>query len=153
MDEPVPYIIFLPSDHSDQITLLTTVFGSEIKLEILREFCSEKKIYQKNLIEKLPYSNKTLIRHLKDLVNLKMLGEEMEKKESTWLKVFTVTDSMRWLVLLLRDPDTVPANEMKQIIKEFLQDYIENILKISEHYNIGKKEIYSFLGDVYEDSR
>lgn len=156
----MPYIIFLPPNHVDQITLLTTVFGSEVKLKILSEFCpgkdelnSEKELYQKKIIEKLPYSNKTLIKHLKDLVRLKILNEKMVKRESTWLKVFTVTESMRWLVLLLRDHDTIPGEEMKQIIKEFLREYIESILKISEHYDIEKKEIRRFLSDLHEASQ
>ncbi|MCK4432431.1 MAG: hypothetical protein KAV48_00695 [Methanomicrobia archaeon] len=152
-EEHVPYIIFLPPRHNDQIVLLTSVFGSKIKLEILNEFCFKEEIYQKDLIEKFPYSNKTLITHLKELVTLKILNEKMVKKEGKWLKMFNVNDSMRWLVLLLRDPDTIPREEMKKIITRFLNDYVKSILKISEHYGMDKKEIQRFLSDIYEDSR
>ncbi len=151
-EEYKPYIIFLPSAHEDQIALLTSVFGSEVKLEILGEFRADKEIYQKNLIAKLPYSNKTVITHLKELVSLRILKEDMVKKESTWVKKFTVNESMKWLVSLLRDPDTLPEDEMKEMITEFLHKYIESIFRISEHYGIDKKEIRDALSDIYEKS-
>ena len=148
----MPYIIFLPPRHEDQIFLLNSVFGSKIKLEILSEFCFKEEIYQKELIEKLPYSNKTIITHLKELVKLEILNEKMVKKDGKWLKIFKVNDSMKWLVLLLRNPETIPKEEMKKIIAGFLNDYIKSVLRISEHYGMDKKEIQSFLSDIYENS-
>jgi len=147
-----PYIIFLPPRHKDQIFLLTSVFGSKIKLEILSEFCFKEEIYQKELIEKLPYSNKTIITHLKELVKLEILNEKMVKKDGKWLKIFEVNVPMKWLVLLLRNPETIPKEEMKKIIAGFLNDYIKSVLRISEHYGMDKKEIQSFLSDIYENS-
>lgn len=151
-EEHTPYIIFLPPRHEDQIFLLTSVFGSKIKLEILSEFCFKEEIYQKDLIEKLPYSNKTIITHLKKLVKLEILNEKMVKRDGKWLKIFKINNSMKWLVLLLRNPETIPREEMKKIITGFLNDYIKSVLKISEHYGMDKKEIQSFLSDIYENS-
>jgi len=151
-EEYMPYIIFLPPRHEDQIFLLNSVFGSKIKLEILSEFCFKEEIYQKELIEKLPYSNKTIITHLKELVKLEILNEKMVKKDGKWLKIFKVNAPMKWLVLLLRNPETIPKEEMKKIIAGFLNDYIKSVLRISEHYGMDKKEIQSFLSDIYENS-
>jgi len=149
-EEHTSYIIFLPPKHEDQIFLLTSVFGSKIKLEILSEFCFKEEIYQKDLIEKLPYSNKTIITHLKDLVKLEILNEKMVKKEEKWLKVFSVNVSMKWLMLLLKDPNTLSLEDMKGIVTEFLKNYIKSISKILEHKGMEKKEVKSFLDDVYE---
>ncbi len=148
-----PYVIFLPQEHRDQIFLLTSVFGSRIKLEILNEFCSEDEIYQKDLIKKFPYSNKTIIKHLKELVDMKILYEKMVKKEGKWVKIFRVTSPMKWIVLLLKKPETLPKEEMKKIMIEFLDDYIRNILKIAEYYGIKKKEIWNILRNAYGEDR
>ncbi|MCD6127288.1 MAG: hypothetical protein J7J21_02795 [Methanomicrobia archaeon] len=148
-----PYVIFLPQEHRDQIFLLTSVFGSRIKLEILNEFCSEDEIYQKDLIKKFPYSNKTIIKHLKELVDMKILYEKMVKKEGKWVKIFRVTSPMKWIVLLLKKPETLPKEEMKKIMIEFLDDYIKNILKIAEYYGIKKKEIWNILRNAYGEDR
>jgi len=148
-----PYVIFLPQEHRDQVSLLTSVFGSRIKLEILNEFCSEDEIYQKDLIKKFPYSNKTIIKHLKELVDMKILYEKMVKKEGKWVKIFRVTSPMKWIVLLLKKPETLPKEEMKKIMIEFLDDYIRNILKIAEYYGIKKKEIWNILRNAYGEDR
>ncbi|MEA1993064.1 MAG: hypothetical protein U9N35_01520, partial [Euryarchaeota archaeon] len=131
-EEHMPYIIFLPSKHEDQIALLTSIFGSKVKMEILNEFCLKKRVYQKTLIERLSYSNKTVIKHLKDLVELNILNERMIKKEGRWLKIFGINEPMRWLVQLLRNPEDIPRDEMKKIITEFLNEYITGILKIAD---------------------
>lgn len=61
---------------------LKAIFGSSVPVDILkfalRRGFSEK-IYQRDLIEDLGYSNKTIIEHLKALVDLGILGEHMEK--------------------------------------------------------------------------
>jgi len=65
--EIYPYIVFLPPE--EKYWVLKTVFGSEVPIDILKFSIKQgisKKIYQKNLMKTLPYSNKTVIKHLKN---------------------------------------------------------------------------------------
>ena len=82
--EHIPCIVFLPKKTEERINLLQSLFGSEVKIQILKKFCDKEgvkeKIYQKNLIKSLDYSNKTIIHHIKELVRLEVLKEGMEKK-------------------------------------------------------------------------
>ena len=77
-----PYIVFLPTE--EKYGTLKTVFGSKIPIDVLNHAIKQgisKKIYQKNLIKTLPYSNKTVIKHLKKLTERGILQENMEKYE------------------------------------------------------------------------
>ena len=63
-EEIYPYIVFLPPEK--KYWVLKTVFGSKIPIDILKFSIKQgisKKIYQKDLVRTLPYSNKTIIQH------------------------------------------------------------------------------------------
>ena len=53
-----PYVVFLPTEKKDKI--LSAIFGSKAGVDILR-FALKQGIYQKDLVKKLNYSNKTVI--------------------------------------------------------------------------------------------
>ena len=103
----IPCIVFLPEDRERRIMLLQRVFGSKIKLEILKRFCVEsgveKRIYQQDLIKSMPYSNKTIIAHIQELVSLGIFTEGMEKRKN-WRKYLEVKKNMKWIVLFFMIP-------------------------------------------------
>ena len=77
-----PYVIFLPTEKKDKI--LSAIFGSKAGVDLLRFSLKQgisKNIYQKELVKKLNYSNKTIIENLKTLTKLGVLNENMEKDE------------------------------------------------------------------------
>ncbi len=140
----IPCIVFLPEDREKRITLLQKIFGSKIKLEILGRFCVEsgvgKKVYQQDLIESMPYSNKTIIVHIGELVSLGVLAEGMEKRKN-WRKYLEVEKNMEWLVLLLHDPKRINDEKLKDSIKEFASLYLKHLRSLIEKYGLDEKEI------------
>jgi len=150
-DDVLPYIIFLPSDRDAQLRMLSAVFGSEVNLDILTAFCGKPKVYQKELIETLPYSNKTVINHLKQLVSLTVLKEGMEKQEgenkNVWLKYFEVEPSRRWLIFLIYDPESISAEMMQEIIVEVAYLYFKKIGELARQYNMDVDK----LREIFED--
>ena len=77
-----PYVVFLPTEKKDKI--LSAIFGSKASVDVLRFSLKQgisKIIYQKDLVESLNYSNKTIIGNLKVLTSLGVLTEQMEKTE------------------------------------------------------------------------
>ena len=77
-----PYVVFLPTEEKDKI--LSAIFGSKAGVDVLRFSLKQgisKNIYQKDLVKKLNYSNKTIIENLKTLTKLGVLNEGMEKNE------------------------------------------------------------------------
>lgn len=101
-----PYIVFLPTRKKHEV--LQAIFRSTVPIDILKFSINQgisKKIYQRDLIGNLDYSNKTLIEHLKALTELGILQESMEKAESAgrtvWVKYYLLSDLGRWFALLL----------------------------------------------------
>lgn len=145
-----PYVIFLPK--SSKYDVLRAVFGSSVPVDILkfalRRGVSEK-IYQKDLIENLGYSNKTLIEHLKALVDLGILYEHMEKGDahgrSVWLKAYTLTDLGKWFALLLIEEENLPRENKIEIAYNVFRSYVRWIRKLTENLGIDKNYFFKIL--------
>lgn len=153
--DDLPYVIFLPSDKNSQLRMLSAVFGSDVNLQILSEFCGKDKVYQKELIETLPYSNKTVINHLKELVSLNVLKEGMEKQEgekNVWLKYFEVEPERRWLIFLIYDRETISPGVMQEIIVEVAYYYFKKIGDLARQYQIDIERIREIFEDgIHEE--
>ncbi len=151
--DDLPYVIFLPSDREAQLAMLCAVFGSEVNLKILSAFCGKEKVYQKQLIETLPYSNKTVINHLKGLVSLKVLSEGMEKREEgekmVWLKYFEVEPSRRWLIFLIYEPELISKETMRKIIVEVVYSYFKKVGELARRYGIENEVREIFEGEIH----
>ncbi|MEM2342082.1 MAG: hypothetical protein QXX94_07845 [Candidatus Bathyarchaeia archaeon] len=141
-----PYVIFLPKSSKHEV--LRTIFGSSVPVDILKLALKRgfsKKIYQKDLIESLNYSNKTIIEHLKSLTDLGILDEHMEKTEvsgrTVWLKTYTLTDLGRWFALLLVEEEDLPREEKIEIACNLFRLYIRWIRELVDKLGIKKEEL------------
>jgi len=141
-----PYVVFLPSKQKHKI--LRAIFGSKAAVDILK-FSIHKgihnKIYQKNLVERLPYSNKTTIEHLKSLTKLGVLEEDMEKTKSenriVWVKSYQLTDIGKWYVLLLAEEKDLSEKEKAEILQNIFRTYIKWVKDLSEKLHVNKKKL------------
>ena len=150
MERVYPYIIFLPKGKKRRV--LEAIFGSAVPIDILRFAIRQgisERIYQRDLIEQLGYSNKTVIEHLKNMTELGILKESMEKsmsgKRTVWLKSYTLTDLGRWFALLLVEEEKLPREEKAEILKTAFRLYVRWIRRFSESLNMDKevlKEIF-----------
>lgn len=140
-----PYIVFLPAKRKQKV--LRAIFGSKVPIDILKFSIAQgisKKIYQKNLIESLSHSNKTVIDHLKAMTNLGILKEDMEKIESggriVWMKYYVLSDLGKWFALLLAKEDALSTDEKAEIVRSVFRSYIKWVKELSEKLHV-KKEI------------
>ncbi|MCK4491791.1 MAG: hypothetical protein KAU03_04150 [Candidatus Altiarchaeales archaeon] len=137
----IPCIVFLPEDREKRIGLLQLIFGSTTKIEILKSFCVEsgvkKRVYQRDLIESLPYSNKTIISHVTELVTVGILGEGMEKRKN-WRKYLEVEKNMEWLILLFHDSGNISDEKLKESIEEFASLYLEHLRLLIKKYGLDE---------------
>lgn len=138
-----PYVVFLPFEQKTKI--LSAIFGSKSAVDTLRFSLSQgisNKIYQKDLVKELPYSNKTIIGNLKSLTNLGVLMEEMEKMEKDgriiWVKAYQLSDVGKWFVLLLAEEKDLSAEEKGEILQNIFRVYIKWVKTLSEKLHIHK---------------
>jgi len=135
--------VFLPSEQKTKI--LSAIFGSRAAVDILR-YSLEKgisnKIYQKDLIRKLSYSNKTIIENLKSLTRLKVLKENMEKADKkgriVWVKAYQLSDAGRWFALLLAEERDLSEREKADILQNLFRTYIRWVKNLSEKLHMEK---------------
>ena len=138
--------MFLPSEQKTRI--LSAIFGSKAAVDILKFSLSQgisKKLYQKELIEKLAYSNKTVIENLKTLTKLGILKEDMEKlrkgNRTIWVKAYQLSDSGRWFALLLAKEKDLSKEEEADILKRIFRTYIKWVRDLSEKLQVDKKAL------------
>lgn len=144
MNEKIyPYVVFLPAKQKDNV--LSAIFGSKAAVDILKFSINQgvsNKIYQKDLIEKLSYSNKTVIKHLKSLTKLGILKEQMEKTQvenrTVWVKSYQPSDLGKWFVLLLTEEKALSDKEKSRILKNAFRTYIRWIKTLSEKLHVDQ---------------
>jgi len=151
LDEDLhPYVVFLPSGQKTKI--LNAIFGSKAAVDILKFSLKQgisNKIYQKDLVEKLAYSNKTLIENFKSLTKLAVLKEEMEKVQKNgrivWVKSYQLSDAGKWFALLLAEEKELSVQEKAEILQNLFRAYVRWVKNLSEELHIEKK----FLEKVF----
>ena len=141
-----PYVVFLPSEQKTKV--LSAIFGSKAAVDILKFSLSQgisNKIYQKDLVKKLFYSNKTIIKTLKSLTNLEVLREDMEKikKEGriVWVKTYQLSDLGKWFALLLAKEKDLSEKEKAEILQNLFRTYIKWVKDLSEKLHVNKKTL------------
>jgi hypothetical protein len=147
-----PYVVFLPSEQKNKI--LSAIFGSEAALDILRFSLGQgisNRIYQKDLVERLDYSNKTIIKNLKSLTSLGVLKEDMEKTQKdgriVWVKTYQLSDAGKWFALLLAEEKDLTEKEKAEILQSLFRSYIKWVKTISESLHINKEK----LEDIFNE--
>jgi predicted transcriptional regulator len=147
-----PYVVFLPASKKQKV--LQAVFGSKVPIDILNFSITQgisKKIYQKDLIESLGYSNKTLIEHLKALTDLRIIEEFMEKTESdgrsVWVKYYILSDLGKWFALLLAKEDALSKEEKAEIVRSVFRSYVKWVRELSEKLGVSKAVLQEIFNE------
>ena len=141
-----PYVVFLPAEQKNRI--LSAIFGSKASIDILKFSLKQgisNKIYQRDLVEKLSYSNKTIIENLKVLTKLGVLTEEMEKAEKerrvVWVKAYQLSDMGKWFALLLAEEKELSDEEKAEILQNIFRNYIKWVKNLSEKLHVEKETL------------
>jgi hypothetical protein len=141
-----PYVIFLPKSSKKKV--LRAVFGSSVPIDVLMFALSkgvDERIYQRDLIRTLTYSNKTIIERLKTLTALGILEEHMEKADekgrTVWLKYYLLSDLGRWFSFLLIEEKTLPREEKTRIVNSALSSYLRWIKTLADNLEVRREDL------------
>jgi len=147
-----PYVVFLPSEQKTKI--LSAIFGSKAAVDILKFSLGQgisNKIYQKDLVRKLDFSNKTVIQNLKSLTNLEVLREDMEKIEKegriVWVKAYQLSDLGKWFALLLAEEDDLSEKEKAEILQNLFRTYIKWTKDLSQRLHVNRKMLEKIFAE------
>lgn len=151
-----PYVVLLPS--SEKTKILSAIFGSKAAVDVLR-FSLKKgisnRIYQKDLIRELDYSNKTIIENLKSLTKLGVLTETMEKgtKEgrTVWVKAYELSDAGKWFSLLIAEEKELSDKEKSEILQSLFRTYVKWVRDLSEKLKLDKKTLRRIFAEELDE--
>jgi hypothetical protein len=139
-----PYVVFLPSENKSRI--LSSIFGSKAAVAILKFSLAKgtaNKIYQKDLVKNLQYSNKTVIETTKLLTRLEVLRESMEKTEragrTVWVKTYQLSDIGKWFALLLAEEKDLSLEEKREILESIFRRYVKWMKRFSLSVHVDEK--------------
>ena len=143
MEDLHPYVVFLPSEQKTKI--LNAIFGSKAAVDVLRFSLKNgisNKIYQKDLVKKLSYSNKTIIENLKSLTRLRIMKENMEKVEEkgriVWVKAYLLSDAGKWFALLLAEQRDLSQEEKAEILQDLFRAYIRWVKDLAKKLHVDR---------------
>jgi hypothetical protein len=141
-----PYVVFLPTEQKNKI--LSAIFGSKAAVDILKFSLKQgvsNKFYQKDLVRKLAYSNKTIIEISKSLIKLGILTEDMEKIEkeqrTVWVKAYQLSDAGKWFALLLAEEGDLSETEKAEILQNIFRQYVRWVKGLSENLHVNKEAL------------
>ncbi len=147
-----PYVVFLPSEEKNKV--LSAIFGSKAAVDLFKFSLEQgvaKSIYQKDLVRKLNFSNKTIIENLKALTKLGVLDEAMEKNEKEgriiWVKAYRLTDLGKWFALLMANEEDLNEQEKVEIMQNLFRIYVKMVKGLAEELHVNKK----MFEDIFEE--
>ena len=149
--------MFLPSEKKTKI--LGAIFGSRAAVDIFRFSLSQgisASIFQRDLIAKLHYSNKTIIENLKSLTRLGLLKEDMKKAEKSnrtvWVKVYQLSDAGKWFALLLAEERDLSQAEKAEILQNLFRMYIKWVKSTSQKLRLKKEKLEDIFMEEMEST-
>lgn len=132
-----PYVLPFPLDMTKR-RLVWSILQSRVGMSILTRVKLDARTFQHDLIGRLPYSNKSIIKYLKKMVDANILEQGMErvveKGKATWMKWYIPTSLGKWFILFLRPPEEIRPELAKQTIEELFRLYSSSVVEVCEKY-------------------
>ncbi len=147
-----PYVLPFPLD-SEKRGAIWSILQSRVGLKILGRMSVDERTYQHDLMEQLPYSNKSIIKYLKKMVQAEVLEEGMEvsteKGRAVWVKWYKPTSLGKWLILFLKPPSEVSLDLTKTVIEELFRLYSASIVEVCQRYGMDIDSFHRGLDKEY----
>ncbi|RLI08374.1 hypothetical protein DRO32_02370, partial [Candidatus Bathyarchaeota archaeon] len=140
MEELWPYVVPFPTDVGAR-RAIWSILSSKVGTAILRSLRLEGKNYQRELLAKLPFSNKSVIYYLKKMVFAGLLEEgsdrlRVRRGRVVKVKWYVLTELGRWLALFLREPDRISREEARMAIEKLLKYYVSRVYEASSRFGL-----------------
>jgi len=126
-------------------------------MNLVKRVPLDKEAYQKELIRTLGYSNKTVIKWLRSLVRAGILNEGMKettvKGRRVWVKSYRLTPLGKWIRLLLVAPRELPADKIRELIRDLFPLYVTSVAALCRKYGISLNILRTDFQNALTDKR
>lgn len=133
--------------------MILAILESRVGVSILTHIKINARTFQHDLIDRLHYSNKSVIKYLKLMVETHVLEHGMERIEekgkATWMKWYYPTDLGRWVILFLIPPEEIQTELAKQTIDELFRLYSSSVVEVCEKYSFTIDSFQQVFDEQY----
>lgn len=147
-----PYVLPFPLEAKKR-SLVFSILESRMGIDILTRIGIDARTFQHDLIGRLHYSNKSIIKYLKQMVDAGILEDGMErvveKGNRTWMKWYTPTSLGKWVILFLTPPEEIRPELAKRIIEELFRLYSSSVVEVCEKYGFTIDSFQHVFDDEY----
>ena len=102
-----PFILFLPKDKTRRHKFIKSIIASSVAQNIFSHFSEDGRVLQRDLIENLPHSNKSIIAYLKSLEEFQLSSSGTTTHNGKRVVYHELTKSYNDLLLILNEPPRV----------------------------------------------
>lgn len=147
-----PYVLPFPLEAKKR-SLVFSILESRMGIDILTRIGIDARTFQHDLIGRLHYSNKSIIKYLKQMVDAGILDDGMErvveKGNRTWMKWYTPTSLGKWVILFLTPPEEIRPELAKRIIEELFRLYSSSVVEVCGKYGFTIDSFQHVFDDEY----
>jgi hypothetical protein len=109
------------------------------------------------MINETSYSNKSIIKYLKQMVLAGILEQGMEhvitRKRKVRIKWYVPTDLGRWFILFLKPADDIPSDLVQKTIESMFHVYAFSIVEVCKNFGIDINVFRNILDREYGKKR
>lgn len=147
-----PYVLPFPIEAKKR-KLILAILESRVGVSILIHIKINAHTFQHDLIGRLHYSNKSIIKYLKQMVDAGILEQGMERVEekgkATWMRWYNPTGLGKWLILFLTPPEEIQPELAKQTIEELFRLYSSSVVEVCEKYGFTIDSFQQVFDEQY----
>jgi len=147
------YILPFPLE-TEKRRLIWSILQSKVGKSLLMNMDVEGRTYQKDMINRMSYSNKSIIEYLKRMFSAGMLEQGMEQvltgKRKVRVKWYVPTNLGRWFILFLKPADDIPPELVRKTIEEIFHVYASSIVEVCRNFGIDINIFRNILKREYD---
>ena len=147
------YVLPFPLE-TEKRRLIWSILQSKVGKSLLMNMDVEGRTYQKDMINRMSYSNKSIIEYLKRMFSAGMLEQGMEQvltgKRKVRVKWYVPTNLGRWFILFLKPADDIPPELVRKTIEEIFHVYASSIVEVCRNFGIDINIFRNILKREYD---
>jgi len=134
-----PFILFLPKDKTRRHKFIKSIIASSVAQNIFSHFNEDGRVLQRDLIENLPHSNKSIIAYLKSLEEFQLSNSGTTIHNGKRVVYHELTKIGWGLARFFSKGLPLDISELTGFL---LEDYLTHIITLYREQGIAESEIY-----------
>ena len=141
-----PFLLFLPKNFEKRQEFIRSVLGSRLAHNVLSSFKNQGRVLQRDLVEQLPHSNKSILEYLRTLTEFGLLTSGSSVQGGKRVVYHELTKTGWSLVRFFSEG--LPS-DLAELTTYLLEDYLMHLVSLSREEGISDSLIF----DVFARTR